>query len=173
MVTQSASAGELTKGNTQNIDMTQIINGLATIKRHQTLISDNLKELQTSNQALWQEAMDARERHRKHQETINRILKFLASLFQGSSNSPVRAGGGVARNDNSGAVVPRAMLLIKDAPEREEDKESSTNSPKSTRMEEVDTADEELRSRKLTISLITWTLSLIPCRLCRYQANRR
>jgi hypothetical protein len=149
-MTMNTSAGaEVAKGSPQNLDMSQIINGLATIKRHQSLISDNLKDLQSSNQALWQEAMEARERHRKHQETINRILKFLASLFQGASNSPVRSAGPASRKDSTGPVLPRPRLMIKGAPEHEEDKDSSATSPKSTRVEEVDFADDELRSSEL------------------------
>jgi hypothetical protein len=149
MTINTSGGAEVAKGSPQNLDMIQIINGLATIKRHQTLISDNLKELQGSNQALWQEAMEARERHRKHQETINRILKFLASLFQGASNSPVRSAGTAPRKDGTVPVLPRPILMIKGAPEHEEDKDSSATSPKSTRMEEVDFTDEEPRSSEL------------------------
>lgn len=134
--------GEVAKGSPKNIDMSQIINGLATIKRHQTLISDNLKELQSSNQALWQEAMEARERHQKHQETINRILKFLASLFQGSAVTPIRSasmGSGQSPNDTTGPVHHRrAMLMIKDVPDGEGDNDDVSSTPRSSvRMEEV------------------------------------
>lgn len=135
--------GQVAKGSSKNIDMSQIINGLATIKRHQILISDNLKELQGSNQALWQEAMEARERHRKHQETINRILKFLATLFQGSTNNPVRAGMAGSKGKDG---IPRPRLMITGGNEKGEDKDSSVVSPKSTRMEEI--VDEDGQSRK-------------------------
>ena len=146
----SSSSSEVAKGSPKNIDMSQIINGLATIKRHQTLISDNLKELQSSNQALWQEAMEARERHRKHQETINRILKFLASLFQGSVATPVRStsmNNGKSSND---AVVPahrRARLMIKDVPEKDEENEDNASTPRSSvRMEEIEFLDDDIPS---------------------------
>ena len=134
-------SGELAKGSPKNIDMSQIISGLATIKRHQTLISDNLKELQGSNQALRQEAMEARERHQKHQETINRILKFLASLFQGSATTPIRSSSmssAQSPNDTAVPVHGRARLMIKDVPEGEEDNEDIHSTPRSSvRMEEV------------------------------------
>ncbi|ETW86286.1 hypothetical protein HETIRDRAFT_242938, partial [Heterobasidion irregulare TC 32-1] len=63
------------------LDMNSIVSGIAAVKRHQQAISAELNELKTSNQHLWQEALAARERHKAHQDTINRILKFLASVF--------------------------------------------------------------------------------------------
>ncbi|KAG8783972.1 stress-responsive transcription factor hsf1 [Serendipita sp. 401] len=146
-----AAGGEVAKGSPKNIDMTQIINGLATIKRHQTLISDNLKELQSSNQALWQEAMEARERHRKHQETINRILKFLASLFQGTATAPIRTSSMSSTTSDVGTpgpIAPRPRLMIEDVADREEDNDDVLSTPRSSvRMEEVEEQDSPSHSR--------------------------
>ncbi|KAF8522180.1 hypothetical protein BU17DRAFT_45337 [Hysterangium stoloniferum] len=99
------------------IDINGLVNGIQAIKRHQHAISAELKELHQSNQALWQEAYAARERHKKHHDTITRILKFLAGVFGQTAGSP-RAqevphddseGGG-----NSSAVMsrrpPRLMI---------------------------------------------------------------
>jgi hypothetical protein len=136
-----SESGEIAKGSPKNIDMAQIINGLSTIKKHQTLISDNLKELQSSNQALWQEAMEARERHRKHQETINRILKFLASLFQTSATTSLRSKSMTStssQNDSPGPIIPRTRLLIKDVPDNNDDEDDAPSTPRSSvMMEEV------------------------------------
>lgn len=147
------SNSELAKGSPKNIDMSQIINGLATIKRHQTLISDNLKELQSSNQALWQEAMEARERHRKHQETINRILKFLASLFQGSGTTPIRSASmstAKSSTDLGTPIHPRARLMIKDVQDRDDDHEDNASTPRSSvRMEEIELLDDEIPPSEL------------------------
>jgi hypothetical protein len=63
------------------LDLNSIITGIQTIKRHQQTISADLSELKSSNQSLWQEALAARERHNKQQDMINRILRFLASVF--------------------------------------------------------------------------------------------
>ncbi|KAI0763706.1 hypothetical protein BC629DRAFT_1596904 [Irpex lacteus] len=57
----------------QVLDINSIMNGISAIKRHQQAISADLNELKSSNQHLWQEALAARERHKKHQDTINRI----------------------------------------------------------------------------------------------------
>ncbi|KAI0373042.1 hypothetical protein BV20DRAFT_923110, partial [Pilatotrama ljubarskyi] len=63
------------------LDVNSLVNGIAAIKRHQQAISADLSTLKQSNDALWKEAVAARQRHAKHQDTINRILKFLAGVF--------------------------------------------------------------------------------------------
>lgn len=69
--------------------MSSLLNGISAIKRHQQTISSELSELKKSNEHLWKEAMASRERHKKHQDTINRILKFLAGVFGNGAASPV------------------------------------------------------------------------------------
>lgn len=129
-------------GTKAALDMNQVINGLATIKRHQSLISDSLKELRSSNDALWQEAMAARERHRKHQDTINRILKFLASLFQGTATAPVRSASmssTTSAQESAVPVIARPRLMIK-GPETDENHDEVMGSPAnvgSVRLEEL------------------------------------
>lgn len=88
----------------QVLDVNSLVNGISAIKRHQQAISADLNELKTSNQHLWQEAMAARERHKKHQDTINRILKFLAGVFGHSAGSPVHKHDG---SETAHPVVPR------------------------------------------------------------------
>ncbi|CAH1767020.1 11448_t:CDS:2, partial [Entrophospora sp. SA101] len=63
------------------VDMNHILNEIASIKKHQLTISSDLKNIQRDNQILWRETISARERHRRQQETINKILRFLASVF--------------------------------------------------------------------------------------------
>ncbi len=87
------------------VDVNSIVNGITSIKRHQAAISSELKALQQSNQHLWQEAIAARERHKKNEDTINRILKFLAGVF-GS------APGGNA-GDPQGARRPASVVPVK------------------------------------------------------------
>ncbi|KAF8447263.1 hypothetical protein L210DRAFT_3641220 [Boletus edulis BED1] len=94
----------------QLLDINSIVNGIQVIKRHQAAISADLNELKSSNQLLWQEAMIARERHKKHQDTINRILKFLAGVF-GHADNQMRKD-----EDTPHAVVTRQpqRLMIAD-----------------------------------------------------------
>jgi HSF-type DNA-binding len=77
----ASQAASVQPTNTQLLDVNSVINGISAIKRHQQTISADLNELKSSNQHLWQEALAARERHQSHQDTINRILRFLASIF--------------------------------------------------------------------------------------------
>ena len=105
----------------QILDVNSIVNGIAAIKRHQTTISAELNELKRSNQLLWQDALAARAKHQKQQDTINRILKFLAGVFGQhaaatgpvSANSPNDPGG----NDTEAAsgMKRRMRLMIEDA----------------------------------------------------------
>ena len=137
------------KSNGQ-LDVQGIIGGLAAIKRHQAVISATLKEVQQSNSALWQEAMEARERHRKHQDTINRILKFLASLYQHPSGSPGGAVGvtGGAGKDAVG-VIPRPRLMITDSTRNSKSTKQEDTTPMATsnsgvRLEEIELLGDDI-----------------------------
>ncbi|KTW26612.1 hypothetical protein T552_02621 [Pneumocystis carinii B80] len=64
-----------------SLDYSAIISEIQSIKKHQLTISSDLKRIQMDNQALWQEALNSREKCRHLQETIDKILKFLVSMF--------------------------------------------------------------------------------------------
>ncbi|KAH9930768.1 uncharacterized protein B0H18DRAFT_1116879 [Fomitopsis serialis] len=78
----------------------------------QQAISADLNALKKSNEMLWEEATLARQRHDKHQDTINRILKFLAGVF-GHSTDTLNTKNDTGR---SPSVAPRARqrLMIGD-----------------------------------------------------------
>jgi heat shock transcription factor len=108
----------------QIIDIQSIANGITAIKRHQSTISSELSELKRSNQLLWQDALAARGRQQKQQDTINRIVKFLAGVFgqQGGGGTPGVAAGQHGKEDGvDGAtgIGPgtrrKMMLMIEDA----------------------------------------------------------
>ncbi|GAA95257.1 hypothetical protein E5Q_01913 [Mixia osmundae IAM 14324] len=81
-IKRKKASAEENSANPQ-LDLANIMRELAAIKRHQSDIAGNLESLQSSNKTLWQEAISSRERHKRHQETINKILRFLASVFGG------------------------------------------------------------------------------------------
>ncbi|KAH7107701.1 hypothetical protein BKA62DRAFT_684174 [Auriculariales sp. MPI-PUGE-AT-0066] len=88
VVDKPASSGSTTTRalpGTAHMDINSLLGGIAAIKRHQTTISSELTELKRSNQALWQEAITSRERYQRQQDTVDRILKFLGSVFGGAS----------------------------------------------------------------------------------------
>lgn len=106
----SATAGDAIPPGTV-MDINTVMNGITSLKRHQAAISSELNDLKSSNQILWQEALAARERHDKHQQTINKILKFLAGVF-GNPGSPHHKGS--ASSGSPHPVIPRRRqpLLI-------------------------------------------------------------
>ncbi|CAG8549340.1 43094_t:CDS:2 [Gigaspora margarita] len=79
------------------IDINHILNEIASIKKHQMTISADLKNIQRDNQMLWHETISARDRHRRQQETIDKILRFLASVFSA---------------DKKRAIVPKKRRLL-------------------------------------------------------------
>lgn len=99
---------------TQILDVNSIVTGITAIKRHQQAISADLNELKASNQHLWQEALTARERYKSQQDTINRILKFLASVFGRATD---RDGKDVDGHRSPTPLVRRNQLLIGNGPE--------------------------------------------------------
>ncbi|KAF9449460.1 hypothetical protein P691DRAFT_667474 [Macrolepiota fuliginosa MF-IS2] len=104
------------------LDVQTILQNIAVITRHQTTISDQLNDLKRSNQMLWRESLEARGRLQKQQDTITRIIRFLAGVF---GNHAAAAGhhrkeGDVvdASRGSHGTVVPHrrpTRFLIEDA----------------------------------------------------------
>lgn len=86
-----------------NVDLQHILEEIKSIKRHQMNISTQLQSIQRDNQILWQETVQARERHFRHQETIDKILRFLASVFSNNGG-----GGGEKRS----VVIPRKRRFL-------------------------------------------------------------
>ena len=94
MGTSGAGSTSMTAlNNSQILDIHSIVQGISAIKRHQSAISSELRELKRSNEMLWQDALLAREKHQKQEDTINRIVKFLAGVF-GKHAPPGASGAG-------------------------------------------------------------------------------
>ncbi|KAK0206050.1 HSF-type DNA-binding-domain-containing protein [Desarmillaria ectypa] len=86
---EQGSPSTSSRGARQQLDMHAVLNGIATIRKQQTAITQDLDELKRSDQLLWEEALQARNRHTKLQDTVNRIVKFLATLISQPSGSGV------------------------------------------------------------------------------------
>lgn len=67
------------------VQLTALLGAIQNIKSNQHSIFEEISKLQHSNQALWQQGLENRQQMRRQQDTINRILRFLAGVF-GSSN---------------------------------------------------------------------------------------
>ncbi|KNE97087.1 hypothetical protein PSTG_09662 [Puccinia striiformis f. sp. tritici PST-78] len=87
-------------------DLQTILMDIMSIKKHQTLISSDLKTLQSSNAHLWKEAIANRDRIKRCQDTINRILGFLAQVFAGKVSSLEDPPLGGSSGSNSSSSIP-------------------------------------------------------------------
>jgi heat shock transcription factor len=107
----AGAVGNPTSG--QILDVHSIVNGINAIKHHQSNIQAELAELKQSSQLLWQDALDVRTKYQKQQDTINKILKFLAGVFGNRANPHKDEGVDALR---SRAVIPRrsSRLMIED-----------------------------------------------------------
>ncbi|WFC95069.1 Heat shock transcription factor [Malassezia brasiliensis] len=65
--------------------LNSLMSAIQGIKNNQRTIIEEISQLQHSSHALWQQGIENRQQTRKQQDTINRILRFMASVF-GSSN---------------------------------------------------------------------------------------
>ncbi|KAI0461085.1 hypothetical protein LJB42_001416 [Komagataella kurtzmanii] len=69
----------------ENIDFGLVLNELETIKMNQMAISEDLRRIRQDNETLWQEHYLARERHKTQAETLEKMMRFLASVYGNNS----------------------------------------------------------------------------------------
>ncbi|KAJ3039369.1 stress-responsive transcription factor hsf1 [Rhizophlyctis rosea] len=81
LVSRKKGRDQLDEKETGVVDLNNLIQEIAAIKRHQLTISADLKNIQRDNQVLWTESMAIRDRYQRQQDTIDKILRFLASVF--------------------------------------------------------------------------------------------
>ncbi|KAI8975105.1 hypothetical protein BDF20DRAFT_876887 [Mycotypha africana] len=144
---------------TGTVDLHHILDEIAAIKKHQASISSELKNVQNDTQLLWQENIAAKERHHKHQETIDKILRFLASVFSGDKKKPgvtPRKRQFLLGDAVSNDIIPAAPEGATSETSRPASK-NATNKRRYSKIEEVE--DEEVSepirkgARKLTDSI--------------------
>ncbi|KAI9277036.1 hypothetical protein BDA99DRAFT_494715 [Phascolomyces articulosus] len=107
------------KSTFSDSDVHRILDEMSAIKSHQLSISNELKQMQGNNQVLWQEILTARERNHQHQDTINKILRFLASVYTSSSTStptlPTTASSTSHAGPSLGAKKQPLMIGVEQA----------------------------------------------------------
>lgn len=69
------------KGEEETVDLQMILDELKHIRSNQKNIEGELMRMQKDNEMLWGENYRLHERHQEHERTLNRILRFLASLY--------------------------------------------------------------------------------------------
>lgn len=73
--------GGRTEDDEEEVTLAKILRELSMIKENQAMIGNDLLRLKEDNQLLWRENIQQRERHKRYSDTLDRILRFLASLY--------------------------------------------------------------------------------------------
>ena len=92
-------------------DMAVVYEEIRNIKRHQNAVIGELKRLKTDNDALWTEAAEARARYDQQQTTINKMLKFLSTVFSPNKSN---AAGSLANRSRGLLTGPSAFEELSD-----------------------------------------------------------
>ncbi|KAK9460645.1 uncharacterized protein V1516DRAFT_625905, partial [Lipomyces oligophaga] len=62
-------------------DIHQVVEEVENLRQSQQLIAEQLKQIKQDNQMLWRESYQTRERYQSFSETLEKILRFLASVY--------------------------------------------------------------------------------------------
>jgi heat shock transcription factor len=124
----AGGAGGVNKRDALTLDLGHIVKEVNAIKRHQVAISTDLRNIERDHQSLWQESIQARERHQRQQETIDKILRFLASVFSGEKKRAIVPNkkarltitDGETTLRDSGVTNPRRLVEAEDEDEEED-----------------------------------------------------
>ncbi|KAK9353150.1 hypothetical protein V1505DRAFT_283700, partial [Lipomyces doorenjongii] len=65
----------------EDFDLHQILEEVELIRQSQQIIAEQLKHLKQDNELLWSESYQTRERHKNFSDTLEKILRFLASVY--------------------------------------------------------------------------------------------
>jgi hypothetical protein len=110
--TTAYPAIEAAPSSASSTDMAEVYEEICNIKRLQNSVIGELKRLKTDNDALWTEAAEARARYDQQQSTINKMLKFLSTVF-----SPNKSTAASLSNRNRGLLTgPSAFEELSDDP---------------------------------------------------------
>lgn len=85
-----------------------VLKEIQALRHQQDALQSDISTVQRENQMLWTETMAARERHLQQQQVIEKILRFLASIFVSEKNVNAAAtAAGISR--------AKRQLLLEDA----------------------------------------------------------
>lgn len=109
--------------NRMNVKL--VLNELELIKLNQLAITEDLRRIRSDNKTLWHENLVTRERHQKQTQTLDKILKFLATVYgntntgkilevenEGDLNLGSNESPGV--NSSTSSPRPRPQLMLMD-----------------------------------------------------------
>ncbi|KAI8355178.1 hypothetical protein BD560DRAFT_449574 [Blakeslea trispora] len=87
--------------DTENVTLSSLVQDLSAIKKQQTSIGTDLREMHRDNEILWQETLNARDKYQRHQDAIEKILQFLTAIF---------ANDHLAISMNNGDSLPKGLI---------------------------------------------------------------
>ncbi|ODV83418.1 hypothetical protein CANARDRAFT_30037 [[Candida] arabinofermentans NRRL YB-2248] len=73
-------------GEDDEIDINALVHELESMKQQQRMIAEDLRRVVQDNELLWKENFMARERHKAQSDTLDKILRFLATLYGNGSS---------------------------------------------------------------------------------------
>ncbi|KAK7203434.1 hypothetical protein BZA70DRAFT_297200 [Myxozyma melibiosi] len=100
-------------------DLHQLLEEVEIIRQSQQAVAEQLKQIKQDNELLWRESYQTRERHQSFSETLEKILRFLASVY----GNPSKILGDSAASTTTivpvGSPVPsnRNRLMLRDVAE--------------------------------------------------------
>jgi len=155
---KKATAGNEDK-DALTMDLNHILQEVSAIKRHQVAISSDLKNIERDHQSLWQESLAARERHQRQQETIDKILRFLASVFSGEkkraivpSKKPRLTITDGDNDDEASSSLDDGMRLVEEEEAEDEEEEEEVENLMTGYKRKRDSNDEGARVVNLATS---------------------
>ncbi|KAK9239504.1 hypothetical protein V1525DRAFT_454949 [Lipomyces kononenkoae] len=100
----------------EEFDLHQILEEVEIIRQSQQVIAEQLKHLKQDNELLWSESYQTRERHKNFSDTLEKVLRFLASVY-GNPSKILGSSDGIPGVD-SPHPNKRARLMLRDADDR-------------------------------------------------------
>ncbi len=90
-------------------DVQAVLRELQLLRSQQDALRSDISNVQRENQMLWNETMAARERHLQQQQVIEKILRFLASIFASDKH---------VKGNQAASAINRAkrQLLLEECP---------------------------------------------------------
>ena len=85
----------------EEYDIKALMEQLELMKRNQLLITEDLRRVRHDNELLWKENFIARERHKIQSDTLDKIMRFLASIYGNNTNNLLEQ----MHNGNTGDLV--------------------------------------------------------------------
>ncbi|KAK9323884.1 hypothetical protein V1517DRAFT_319167 [Lipomyces orientalis] len=123
----------------EEFDLHQILEEVELIRQSQQVIAEQLKQLKQDNELLWSESYQTRERHKSFSDTLEKILRFLASVY-GNPSKILGSADGIAGVE-SPHPSKRARLMLRDADDSSPILELPDQSPPNSQIQSASSAD--------------------------------